>query len=230
MTVAAVILAASVDSALSPAAGRAAVRRIVESAWAGGAVPIIVVSHDRDGEVAAALSGSGAVLAEPAPPAAGPVGQMVRGIKVAQNSVSETDAAFIWPAHMVWVDAETITSLIEGHGADPMSALRPTWHGEPGWPVLLPLDRLDQLAALAPDRMPDELMADLAAGGVVIRPVEMGDPGVTIDRDTEIDDLPAYEGPPEPIGGPPPEWGAAAAEAGDENPLEGLALAPYEPA
>jgi len=38
MTVAAVILAASVDSALAEVAGRPSVRRIVESAWAGGAV------------------------------------------------------------------------------------------------------------------------------------------------------------------------------------------------
>ena len=37
----------------------------------------------------------------------------------------------------------------------------------------------------------------------------------------------AYQGPPEPVGGPAPEWGAAAAEMPDEAPLEGPALAPY---
>ena len=31
----------------------------------------------------------------------------------------------IWPAGMVWPDPETITSLIEAHGTDPGSILRP---------------------------------------------------------------------------------------------------------
>ena len=44
MTVAAVILAASVESALGDAAGVARVRRIADAAWAGGATPIVVVS------------------------------------------------------------------------------------------------------------------------------------------------------------------------------------------
>ena len=43
MTVAAVILAASPASALAVAAGQPSVRRIAELAWAGGALPIVVV-------------------------------------------------------------------------------------------------------------------------------------------------------------------------------------------
>ena len=57
MTVAAVILYARPEGALADAAGRPAVRRAVESAWAGGATPIVVVSFDPDGAVAAALEG-----------------------------------------------------------------------------------------------------------------------------------------------------------------------------
>ena len=42
-----------------------------------------------------------------------------------------------------------------------------------------------------------------------------------------LDDLPPYDGPAEPVAGYAPEWGAAAADAPDEGPLEGPALAPY---
>ena len=62
MTVAAVVVAADADEALADAAGRVAARRIVDAAWAGGALPIIVVSADPDGRLAAALVGSPAQL------------------------------------------------------------------------------------------------------------------------------------------------------------------------
>ena len=88
MTVAAVVLAASVESALQDAAGRPSVRRIVESAWAGGAVPIVVVSDDPDGAVARALDGSPARLIGPAPTESGPVGQIVRGMRQAIEQVT----------------------------------------------------------------------------------------------------------------------------------------------
>ncbi len=226
MTVAAVILAASVESALADAAGRRTVRRLVEIAWSGGAVPIVVVAPDVDGQVAAALAGSGAVLAEPAPMEGGPVAQIARGIAVARESVGETDAAIIWPARLVWADAETITSMIQAHGMDDQSLLRPTWRGEPGWPVLVPVVHAALLAAVAPHRMPDDILDDLVRLGAPVRLIDLGDPGVTHDRSTPREELPEYEGPPGPVVAPP-EWGAAAAEHEDDSPLEGPALAPY---
>ena len=62
MTVAAVILAATPESALADADGQPRVRRLVDVAWAGGAVPVIVVAPDPDGLVAAALAGAPATL------------------------------------------------------------------------------------------------------------------------------------------------------------------------
>jgi CTP:molybdopterin cytidylyltransferase MocA len=226
MTVAAVILAASVESALADAAGRPTVRRLVELAWAGGAVPIVVVAPDAEGQVAAALTGSGAVLAEPAPAEGGPVSQIARGIAVARDSVGETDAAIIWPERLVWADAETVTSLIQAHGMDEGTILRPTWRGQPGWPVLVPVVHAALLASVAADRMPDDILDDLVALGAPVRLIDLGDPGTTHDRATPRDALPEYEGPPGPVA-PPPEWGAAAAEREDDSPLEGPALAPY---
>jgi hypothetical protein len=57
--------------------------------------------------------------------------------------------------------------------------------------------------------------------------IDTGDPGVTHDISTPFEDLPQFEGPPQPVAGHAPEWGAAAAEMPDDAPLEGPALAPY---
>ena len=56
MTVAAVVLAASPASALADADGTPGIRRIADTAWAGGATPVVVCSFDPDGGVAAALA------------------------------------------------------------------------------------------------------------------------------------------------------------------------------
>jgi CTP:molybdopterin cytidylyltransferase MocA len=226
VTVAAVILCASAEGALADTAGRPAVRRMVETAWSGGATPVVVVAPEADGAVAAALAGSPAILAEPAPFEAGPVGQIVRGIRVAAGAVTDTDAALIWPGRMVWVDAETVTTLIEGHGGAREDVLRPAFEGEAGWPVLLPVAHMDAFGAQSTDLMPDDLVAGMGTHAAV-RSFDLGDPGAVLDIATAIDDLPQYQGPPEPIAGPPPEWGAAAADSADEGPLEGPALAPY---
>lgn len=230
MTVAAIVLAGSVESALAEAAGRPAVRRISEVAWAGGAVPIVVVSYERDGRVGAALAGSQAVLAEPGPPEGGPVGQMVRGVRVASGTIADTEGCLLWPASMPWVDSETVTSLIEAYGRRPDRLLRPAWQGQAGWPVLLPLSRMDALEALGTARMPDELLADLEAAGVPVEALELGDPGTTHEIDVDLEDLPVYQGPAAPLGGPQPEWGAPAADRSDDDPLQGPWLAPYSQA
>jgi CTP:molybdopterin cytidylyltransferase MocA len=227
MTVAAVILFARPEGALADANGRVAARRIVESAWAGGATPIVVVALDPSGALASALAGSPAILAEPAPPEAGPVAQIARGIDIAAAHVTETDAAFVWPGRMVWADAETVTTLIEAHGARRESILRPRYGNEPGWPALVPMSALPALRNQAINLMPDEILAATSAGGVALELIDTGDPGVTHDISTALDALPDYQGPAEPGAGTPPEWGAAAADMPDDAPLEGPALAPY---
>ena len=138
MTVAAIVLAASPESALADADGLPSVRRIADAAWSGGAVPIVVVSFDPDGAVAQALAGAPVTLAEPAPAEHGPAGQMARGIDVATSEVRDLTGALIWPARMVWVGPETVTSLIEAHGTAGSDVLRPDYDGEAGWPVLVP--------------------------------------------------------------------------------------------
>jgi CTP:molybdopterin cytidylyltransferase MocA len=229
VTVAAVILSATTDGAIRDVQGRPLVRRLAEAAWSGGAVPVVVVTPDPDGVVANALAGSAAILAEPAPPSRGPIGQIVRGITVARGSVAGTDAALIWPARLAWVDPETITSLIQAHGLGADELLRPTWHGAAGWPVVLPTRRMADLAWVPAGTMPGQALEILVQRGVPQRLIELGDPGVTHDLDTPEDRLPPYEGPAGPLE-QAPEWGSAAAERDDGAALEGPALAPFEQA
>jgi CTP:molybdopterin cytidylyltransferase MocA len=226
VTVAAVILAASPETALADADGLPAVRRIADVAWSGGATPIVVVAHDPDGAVAAALAGSPVTLAEPAPAEVGPAGQMARGIEVATATVRETTGALIWPAGMTWIGPETVTSLIEAHGPGAAAVLIPTFEDATGWPVLLPITSLPTLRTVAPTSTPDAIVDELAAG-MEQRHFSLGDPGVTHDRTTPRADLPPYAGPSEPAGGHVHEWGAQIADDPDEGPLEGPALAHY---
>src|SRR4051812_21095762 len=100
MTVAAIILSATPEAALADADGLPSVRRIADTAWSGGATPVVVVSADPEGSVAAALAGAPVTLAEPAPVERGPAAQMARGIEVALGEVRDTTAALIWPARL----------------------------------------------------------------------------------------------------------------------------------
>ena len=227
MTVAAVILAASVESALADVEGQARVRRLADAAWSGGAIPIVVVAPDPDGRVAAALAGAAVTLAEPAPTEQGPAAQIARGLTVAAQTVRGIDAGLIWPARMVWVGPETITSLIEAHGVDRSTILRPSFEGEAGWPVLVPLAAVEALNGAAPERMPDDIIEDLERALGPGRHIELGDPGATHDASVARADLPAYAGPTEPAAPHRHEWGAALADEPDDAPLEGPALAPY---
>jgi len=197
MTVAAIILSATTEGAIADTLGQPRVRRLADLAWSGGALPVVVVAADPEGMVAKALLGSEAVLGTPAQPEAGPAGQMLRGAELAMAEVRDTTAVVIWPARMTWVGPETITSLIEAHGLDDATMLRPAWHGEAGWPVLLPTAHLAALSAVATTLMPPDVIAALVAA-IPSRVVEVGDPGVTHDVDTTPGDLPPYEGPPDP--------------------------------
>jgi hypothetical protein len=224
VTVAAVILAASPGSALREVDGVPNIRRLADTAWAGGALPVVVVAPDPDGAVAAALTGSEATLAEPAALEDGPAGQIVRGIEVATELIVGTDAVLIWPARMGWVDAETVTSLIEAHGVQRATVLRPSYRGRAGWPALVPVIHLDTLRASAASLMPDAILERLA-GRLPSAVVDLGDPGVTHDLDVSRAALPPFEGPSEPASGHVHEWGAAVAERPDDVPVEGRSRA-----
>ena len=206
MTVAAVILSATAEGAVADTLGQPRVRRLADLAWSGGALPIVVLAPDPDGAVAATLVGSEAVYGSPALPETGPVGQMVRGTELAMDEVRDTTAVLLWPARMTWVGPETITSLIEAHGTARDEMLRPTWHGDPGWPVLVPTSHLAALRAIAPDRMPPDVIEDLAARHP--EPAGRGRrPGRRLRRRDGAERPAAVRGPTRPAGRPHPRVG-----------------------
>ena len=225
MTVAAVILSATTEGALADTLGQPRVRRLADLAWAGGALPVVVIAPDPDGTVARSIGETEASWHAPASAETGPAGQMIRGCEVAVAEIHDTTAALLWPARMIWVGAETITSLIEAHGTDPGSVLRPTWADEAGWPVLVPLVHLEQLRMVSPTLDPVEAV-DVLTGSVPSRVIELGDPGVVFDAGTPESDLPPYEGPSVPAGGHVHEWGDDVDGIADA-PGEGRGLAPY---
>ncbi len=71
-------------------------------------------------------------------------------MQVAQQHVTETHACLVWPGRLAWVDAETVTTLIEAHGASRASILRPRYAEEVGWPALLPIGSRARLPTLPP--------------------------------------------------------------------------------
>lgn len=216
MTVAAVVLTPPLEQALRPVGGVAAIRRIADVAWAGGAFPIVIVPEADDStgvspepaaaELAAPLSGApGTVIAEWAE-ADGAVSRLGHGVAVARAEVDGTDAVLVWPGRSVHVDAETVTSLIEAHGVDPAAVLVPSYDGTPGWPILVPIEAAETV--LRPSEIPlAELLAALRGAGRSTKLIELGDPGIVHDIDTASAELPAFEGPPAPVGAFSPDWG-----------------------
>ena len=214
MTVAAVVLSPEPAAALSSVAGEPALRRVVQAAWSGGAIPIVVVTPS--GSLAEGLRAATAdvdvAFVDPGADSPG-IAWFAQGLRSAVDAVAETSAALLWPVPHAWVDPETVTSLVEAHGLTPEAILRPAYGGRPGFPILVPASLLHRLTA-GPGMRADEAVATLAAEGVPLRLIELGDPGIVHDMATPQADLPAYQGPPEPAG-PPPEWNQALAEAAE---------------
>ena len=215
MTVAAVILVPDPQAALANADGEPVLRRLAQAAWSGGALPTVVVAPMVPEELSAAVAELGLTLTSPAADEPHGIAWFVNGMRSAVATVSETSAALLWPFRFVWVDPETVTSLVEAHGAAVDAIVRPAYAGQAGFPILIPVALLDRLAALS-GQSGEQAVQSLVAAGVPIRQIELGDPGIVLDMVTPRGDLPRYQGPPEPAGGPPPDWNSAlAAQAGD---------------
>ncbi|MGA3029856.1 MAG: NTP transferase domain-containing protein [Candidatus Limnocylindrales bacterium] len=207
MTVAAIVLVPDAAAAVGDADGVPAIRRVAHAAWAGGALPIVVVAASPFGPLAEAVADSPVTLARP--PAEEPPGiaWFVSGQKASLSAVTETTAGLLWPFRYAWVDPETVTSLVEAHGMAPEAIVRPAFAGQPGFPILVPISLLSRLEKRT-GLHGDEAVASLIAEGVPVRVLELGDPGIVYDLATPRSSLPGYQGPPQPAAGPPPEWNA----------------------
>jgi CTP:molybdopterin cytidylyltransferase MocA len=212
VTVAAVVLAPDHDDAHAEVGGVAAIRRIADIAWAGGALPIVVVTRDEAAalDVGAPLSGAAGTIVVPLGDAGTDSDALVAGIAAAREEVDGTDSVLVWPGRFVHVDAETVTSLIEAHGVGTGTVLVPTYDGTPGWPLLVPVEAAVSVAGGAGRRgvaRLADLVGALRGAGTPTRLVELGDPGIVHDMGTSAADLPEFRGPPEPVAGSAPDWG-----------------------
>ena len=215
MTVAAVVIVPETPAALVPADGEPALRSLAQVAWSGGALPTVVVVAEVSEELRRAVAGLAVTLTSPRPDEPRGIAWFVHGMRTAVETVAETSAALLWPFKFVWVDPETVTSLVEAHGTTPEAIIRAAYGGQPGFPILIPVALVDRLAALS-GQHGEEAVQSLAAAGVAVRRIELGDPGIVHDISAARADLPPYQGPPEPAGGPPPDWNSAlAAQAAD---------------
>jgi CTP:molybdopterin cytidylyltransferase MocA len=204
MTVAAVILVPDPATALSEAEGVAAIRRVVQSAWAGGAMPVVAVSNESPeaASVGVALEGLPASFLQPNAPAG--ARWFGAGMSHARTRVRETTAALLWPCRFAWIDPETITSLIEASGAAPDSIVRAAYQGLAGFPIVVPATLAARFDA-EPKLHAYELVESLASDGAEFRLLELGDPGIVNDISVPRAELPLYQGPLQPAAGMPPE-------------------------
>jgi CTP:molybdopterin cytidylyltransferase MocA len=207
VTVAAIVLVPDPAAAFADADGEPALRRIARAAWSGGALPAVAVMPTAPAEADVALAGS-LLTVVVAPAGTGPgMAWFALGLREAAAAVTETTAGLMWPFRHAWVDPETVTSLVEAHGTDADAICRPAYEGKPGFPVLVPAALGPRLAAMAGVHGGDAIDR-LVAEGVALRIVELGDPGITHDIGTSRSELPPYQGPTGPAGGPPPDWNA----------------------
>jgi CTP:molybdopterin cytidylyltransferase MocA len=208
MTVAAVIIVPEMAAGLATADGEPALRRVAQAAWSGGAIPIVTVTPEPPEQLAGTVPDVAVTFARPGPHEPRGIAWFVRGLRTALETVSDTTAALLWPVPRAWVDPETVTSLVEAHGAYPGAIIRPAYAGQPGLPILIPVALLERLDSLS-GKHGVEAVEALAAEGVPLRLVELGDPGISHDISTARSALPAYQGPPQPASGNSPEWNEA---------------------
>jgi CTP:molybdopterin cytidylyltransferase MocA len=207
MTVAAIVLVPDTAAALSDADGEPAIRRVAHAAWSGGAIPIVFVSEEVAGPLADAVVDLPVTIARPAAGEPPGIAWFVCGQRAALAAVAETTAGLLWPFRHAWIDPETVTSLVEAHGATPDIVVRPAYAGQAGFPILLPIGLTERLAAQA-GLDGAEAVAAVIAQGVPVRLFELGDPGIVYDLGSARSSMPGYQGPPGPAAGPPPEWNA----------------------
>ncbi len=204
MTVAAIVLVPDPVAACADADGEPVIRRLVHAAWSGGALPIVIVAEDAAGSIPDAVADSPVTLTRPPEGMPPGIAWFVSGQRAALAAVTETTAGLLWPFRHVWVDPETVTSLVEAHGATPEAILRPAYAGQSGFPILVPAALTERLAGHMGLHGAEAVEA-LIAEGVPVRVVELGDPGIVHDTATPRSGLPAYQGPPEPVAGSPRE-------------------------
>ena len=157
--------------------GEPMVRRVVVTALASQAAPVLVVTGNAEKRVVAALAGLSVVLVPNPNWASGMAGSLAAGLGAVPSSAA---GALICLADMPFVRAATLDHLIETFD-DAAEAVVPVHDGTQGNPVLIGRALFTELAAGHGDEGARKL---LARGDRRVILCSVDDPGVAIDVDT----------------------------------------------
>ncbi len=183
--VAAIVLAAGRSSRmgaqnklLADIAGKPMVRRVVETALAGKARPVLVVTGHQAADVGAALSGLHVTLVANPDYAGGLASSLKAGIRAVPE---ECDGALVLLGDMPRIGAEHVDQLIDALAAAPESIVVPVHEGRQGNPVLWPRRYFPELMQLEGDAGAQRL---IAAHRGDVREVDLLTDAIFVDVDT----------------------------------------------
>jgi molybdenum cofactor cytidylyltransferase len=183
--VAAIVLAAGRSSRmgaqnklLADIGGMPMVRRVVETALASRARPVLVVTGHQRTEVAAALPGLDVALIANPDYATGLASSLKAGIRSIPAGCA---GALILLGDMPRLGAEHIDRLVEAFGAAPDSIVVPVHEGRQGNPVLWPRYYFPELLQLEGDAGAKRL---IVANPERVQEIEMSSAAIFADVDT----------------------------------------------
>jgi molybdenum cofactor cytidylyltransferase len=183
--VAAIVLAAgrstrmgARNKLLADLGGKPMVRRVVETALASKARPILVVTGHMADEVGAALAGLGVNLVANPDYATGLATSLKAGIRAVPV---DCDGALILLGDMPRVPAEHVDRLIAALEAAPASIVVPVHEGRQGNPILWPRRHFSELLQLEGDAGAKRLISTHREH---VREVQTASDGIFADVDT----------------------------------------------
>lgn len=188
-TTATIVLAAGASSRMGspkallsvPKAGQSFLRRVIETAMAAGASPVLVVLGHHAEAIRAATPLDDVQIVENPHPERG----MLSSLKCALMALPEhVDAVLAWPVDHPLVRASAVHTLLEAQVRHPGKAIVPRFDGRGGHPTLFPRTLFAGLLGL-PDEAGARGLFDRQPLAVVR--VDVDDPGVVHDVDTPKD-------------------------------------------
>jgi molybdenum cofactor cytidylyltransferase len=183
--VAAIVLAAGRSSRMGPQnklvadiGGMPMVRRVVETALASTARPVMVMTGHMAAEVAAALSGLDVTLVANPDYATGLASSLKVGIRAVPDAC---DGALVLLGDMPLITAEHLGALVDAFGVAPERIVVPVHEGRQGNPVIWPRRHFAELLQLEGDAGAKRL---IGAHRQDVREVELATDGIFADIDT----------------------------------------------
>jgi CTP:molybdopterin cytidylyltransferase MocA len=161
---------------LLPLPDRPAIRRCLESLFAGGVSDVIVVIAP-ESPVAAAVQDLPVRIVCNDDPASDMAGSVQAGLAAAEPGRS----ILVCPADHPLVMPGTIAAILAEGAASPERIIIPTFQGRSGHPTLFPREVIDTLAAGG------TLHDAIARHGDAVSRLPVSDEGVVLDMDTEED-------------------------------------------